>query len=368
VTPASPFAATLSTSTLATSPGGTVGCDLVVTNTGGQAQTLEVGLSGAAGEWGVVLPDVLRLAPGASARSRLTLDVPRSIFLAGTNQGFSVRVVSRTQAGASVELAGRVAVGELRELRASISPLVARGRGATVHTLTVENRGTAVCRLALRATTVDADLGLRLADDHVVVAPGSEARVALTVAPRRRSLRGASRPRPFTVEVQADAGPAVTAGATHFQDPLRWRRGALAGIVALVALVPLVGGRVVAGRGHDSPGHGVVAAAAVPVASAVAGAACADPSSPDPSQATTHVDIAGFAFCPAPLTVPVGSEVRWVNADLAPHTATYDGSTDGFDSGPLAQGQSWSHVFTQPGTYRYYCQFHTGMSGTIVVA
>jgi plastocyanin len=47
---------------------------------------------------------------------------------------------------------------------------------------------------------------------------------------------------------------------------------------------------------------------------------------------------------------------------------TYDGPDGPVDSGSMVQGQSWSTRFGQAGTYRYYCRFHPGMTGTIVVA
>lgn len=79
------------------------------------------------------------------------------------------------------------------------------------------------------------------------------------------------------------------------------------------------------------------------------------------------VNIAGFAYCPANLTATVGVEVVWTNADVAPHTVTYDGPDGPVDSGSMAQGQVWGTRFGLPGTYQYYCRFHPGMRGTIVV-
>ena len=79
------------------------------------------------------------------------------------------------------------------------------------------------------------------------------------------------------------------------------------------------------------------------------------------------VDISGFAYCPPSLTVAVGVEVAWTNADVAPHTVTYDGPDGRVDSGSMAQGQAWATRFSLPGTYQYFCRFHPGMTGTIVV-
>ena len=79
------------------------------------------------------------------------------------------------------------------------------------------------------------------------------------------------------------------------------------------------------------------------------------------------LDISGFAYCPAKITVPAGIDVAWTNQDRTPHTVTYDGPGGQMDSGSMAQGQRWASRFDQPGTYQYYCRFHPGMTGTIVV-
>lgn len=86
-----------------------------------------------------------------------------------------------------------------------------------------------------------------------------------------------------------------------------------------------------------------------------------------PTAAPTSVAMAGFAFCPGVLTVAAGTEVVWSNTDLSPHTVTLTDADDPFDSGPLAQGESWSHRFDRPGVYSYDCRLHPGMSGTVVV-
>lgn len=81
---------------------------------------------------------------------------------------------------------------------------------------------------------------------------------------------------------------------------------------------------------------------------------------------TSHlVEIEGFAFAPATLTIQVGDTVTWTNLDDVEHTAT---STAGaFDSGLLAQGESYSLTFTAAGTYDYLCTPHPLMTGRIVV-
>jgi nitrite reductase (NO-forming) len=72
-------------------------------------------------------------------------------------------------------------------------------------------------------------------------------------------------------------------------------------------------------------------------------------------------------YSPTTITVTIGvnNTVTWVNNDDVPHTVT---ATDGsFNSGNLNAGQSWTHTFTTPGTYTYYCSYHSWMKGTVIV-
>ena len=84
------------------------------------------------------------------------------------------------------------------------------------------------------------------------------------------------------------------------------------------------------------------------------------------ARAATHaVAISQFAFAPATLTITAGDTVTWTNDDPVIHTAT--STTGAFDSGDLAQGESYSFTFTTPGTYDYLCTPHPTMTGRIVV-
>jgi len=83
---------------------------------------------------------------------------------------------------------------------------------------------------------------------------------------------------------------------------------------------------------------------------------------------TVTVEIQGFAFSPAAITIQVGDTVTWTNLDGTDHTATSDaGAPEAFDTGALASNASASITFTTPGTYAYTCRFHTVMSGTVIV-
>lgn len=78
-----------------------------------------------------------------------------------------------------------------------------------------------------------------------------------------------------------------------------------------------------------------------------------------------QVNIDGFAFAPATLTVAAGTTVTWTNRDEEPHTvAASDGS---FHSPGMGTGATFTHTFTDPGTFDYVCSIHPMMHGTVVV-
>lgn len=77
------------------------------------------------------------------------------------------------------------------------------------------------------------------------------------------------------------------------------------------------------------------------------------------------VEIKGFAFSPAVLKVKHGDEVKWVNRDIAPHTATSDAQT--WDSGYLGEGDSAAVLFEDEGEFSYKCLYHPQMKGKIIV-
>ncbi len=65
------------------------------------------------------------------------------------------------------------------------------------------------------------------------------------------------------------------------------------------------------------------------------------------------------------LTVPVGTTVRWTNADDIPHTIVSDDKM--FKSKALDTDEQFTYTFTKPGTYGYFCGLHPKMTAKIVV-
>ncbi len=78
-----------------------------------------------------------------------------------------------------------------------------------------------------------------------------------------------------------------------------------------------------------------------------------------------QVQIDNFSFTPHTLTVQQGATVTWVNHDDVPHKVTSNDKK--FASPALDTDEKFSHTFTAPGTYDYYCSIHPRMTGTIIV-
>jgi plastocyanin len=73
-------------------------------------------------------------------------------------------------------------------------------------------------------------------------------------------------------------------------------------------------------------------------------------------------------FKPAQLTVSPGTTVTFTNKDNANHSVTNINGL--FDSGKISSGNSWEHTFDKPGTYSFYCNYHSSVTaeqGYIVV-
>jgi YVTN family beta-propeller protein len=125
----------------------------------------------------------------------------------------------------------------------------------------------------------------------------------------------------------------------------------------------------------NAPRKIVVQSGNVPAGAAAQGAPAASgnstqvPQAPAPVAAAPHgdlaVNIAKFAFVPAPITISAGQSVTWTNADPVAHTTTSDDKV--WDSGSLSPNGTFTATFSQPGTYAYHCMIHPFMRGTVVV-
>ncbi|MEW6683508.1 MAG: cupredoxin domain-containing protein [Nitrospirota bacterium] len=80
-------------------------------------------------------------------------------------------------------------------------------------------------------------------------------------------------------------------------------------------------------------------------------------------------------FTPQRLTIRAGDKVTWVNQDDELHSLVSAGlvsrqsttePSEPFINTPLPSGASYTQVFTQPGTYHYFCANHMQVWGVVV--
>jgi plastocyanin len=72
-------------------------------------------------------------------------------------------------------------------------------------------------------------------------------------------------------------------------------------------------------------------------------------------------------FQPRVLAVPAGSTVEFPNNDLIFHNVFSLSGPQPFDLGLYRAGESRARMFTDPGTYRIFCNIHPQMTAVIVV-
>lgn len=102
-----------------------------------------------------------------------------------------------------------------------------------------------------------------------------------------------------------------------------------------------------------------------------AGYACGDndDDGTGPDDGVTVIRMSSQRFNPATVTIDPGTTVRWVGDSeqhtITPETPDQPGAWERVVTGP---GQDFEHTFEVPGeTYDYFCEFHPGMTGRIVV-
>src|SRR4029077_1936111 len=80
--------------------------------------------------------------------------------------------------------------------------------------------------------------------------------------------------------------------------------------------------------------------------------------------ATNSVNIANFAFSPAVITVKVGTTVTWTNQDEDAHPVAIPGAPV---SNPMQNADTYTHTFSQAGSFSYICSIHPYMHGMVIV-
>ncbi len=85
----------------------------------------------------------------------------------------------------------------------------------------------------------------------------------------------------------------------------------------------------------------------------------------NPVVAPKNVDVAiiSYAFSPTSVQIATGGTVRWINYGNVPCNV----QGNGFSSGLIFHGYTYSFTFNKPGTYNYNCSIHSDMQGTVIV-
>ena len=96
------------------------------------------------------------------------------------------------------------------------------------------------------------------------------------------------------------------------------------------------------------------------------------PPAVEPTGVVVPVIALDNSFRPDVVVISVGDEVLWENRGINEHDVLYvEGDDWGVEVEEFQPGDAYSHVFTQPGEYRYYCSIHgntvVGMVGTVIV-
>jgi len=71
-----------------------------------------------------------------------------------------------------------------------------------------------------------------------------------------------------------------------------------------------------------------------------------------------------LTFTPPTVAIKAGQAVTWQNISGVPHTTTSD--EPGWDQ-TVDKSQSFTRTFSTAGSFRYHCNIHAGMTGTVVV-
>jgi plastocyanin len=81
--------------------------------------------------------------------------------------------------------------------------------------------------------------------------------------------------------------------------------------------------------------------------------------------ATYTITVRNMRFGPVPPNLHVGDTIIWMNRDIFRHTATARNRSFNIDLPPSASARM---VVRQTGTIAFYCTYHPGMTGQLVVA
>lgn len=97
----------------------------------------------------------------------------------------------------------------------------------------------------------------------------------------------------------------------------------------------------------------------------IATVGCVSANDPQPREpiGDNTVTLSDSQFTPEHITVETGIEVTWIWDD---GSRSHDVVGEDFASDIQTEG-TFTHTFTEPGSYEYVCTLHQGMEGTVTV-
>src|SRR5688500_7431657 len=137
-------------------------------------------------------------------------------------------------------------------------------------------------------------------------------------------------------------------------------------VFAMTAVLCLVACSPAASTGTASVGPPEPALTAPPSAAATDAGSGGGVCAPSTEAGAVEARMTGNAFSPGTIPAKVGDVLTWTNGDGVPHTATYK-DDPACTTERLGQGESGGLTFSAAGTYAFFCQIHTDMTGTIEV-
>jgi hypothetical protein len=210
-------AATATETDLTVDPGGDVTTEVQVANKGRVVDQVAVRVSGEAGRWATVTPELVNLYPDTHDVTRVTFAPPAGAR-AGTTS-FSIEALSREDPTAHAVVDGTLTIRPTHSLSAKLLPRSVEARQSASYQVVLDNGGNTPVRARLRAEDDNQLLTFSLQPDVVHLGPGEQQVATLTATSRRRPQPAAAQLHNFRVLVEpdADAGGPLTVDGTLTQ-------------------------------------------------------------------------------------------------------------------------------------------------------
>ena len=83
-----------------------------------------------------------------------------------------------------------------------------------------------------------------------------------------------------------------------------------------------------------------------------------------PARTSVRIKMKDIEFQPRQVKLERGATVTWTNRDQVAHDITQGNRVyNEFTSGNIEPGQTYRHIFDEPGEVRYRCTIHANMEG-----